>query len=631
MLEVIRSKAKGFLAVLLFGMLIASFAIWGIGDIFRRGARDTAVARVGGREISQIEYNRELQREVKRLQPILGGIQLDAEKMKQLGLPDRVIDTIVMRTLFDLAAAHDGIMISTALVSRLIQNDSSFRNEIGEFDRRRFEQFLSSNQISEAQFVTLMRARIARDQLIDSIAGGSAAPEIMLKPLVEFRLEKRSADIIAIPRSSITTIGEPDAAALNAFYQDHEKSFMAPEYRALSYVSLMADEYAKGIAIPDDKLREEYEIRIAEFETRETRDAEQIVLPTQEAATRVVELVRKGKDFAAAAKEVIGQPPIGLGAVTREALESQAPALADAVFKLEKPGTAGPVKTPFGWHVVRIIKITPGRRQSIEEARPQLAKAMAREQALDALYQVTNKLEDELASGAGLEEAAKRLALRLHKVPAIDQAGRDLRGAAVTGLPGGGAFLALAFSTEVGRDSRLTEIGTEGYFLLHVDQSTPPAPRPLESVRSQVVEAWNTEQREAAARTKAEGLLEKLKSGATIDSLAEANRILTVLHPAPFSRTAPATGHGLSPQLVARLFEVRPGESVMAPGPDGYVVATLREIKRADANADTAALAKAREELRSAIGNDIVLQYLGALRTRYPVTVNRAAFEKASP
>lgn len=626
MLEAIRSKAKGFLAVLLFGMLIASFAIWGIGDIFRRGARDTAVARVGSHEIGQIEYNRELQREVKRIQPLLGGIQLDAEKMKQLGLPDRVIDTIVTRMLFDLAAAHDGIVISTALVSRLIQNDPTFRDDLGQFDRRRFEQFLYNNQLSEAQFVTLMRARIARDQLIDSIAGGSAAPEIMLKPLIEFRLEKRSADIIAIPRSAITTVGEPDAAALTAFYRDHEKSFMAPEYRALSYVSLMADEYAKGIAIPDDKLREEYETRIAEFETKETRDAEQIVLPTEEAAARVVELVRKGKDFAAAAKEVIGQPPIGLGAVTREGLEAQAPALADAVFALEKPGTAGPVETPFGWHVVRILTITPGHRQRFEEARPVLAKAMAREQALEALYQITNKLEDELAGGAGLEDAAKRLALKLNKLPAIDQAGRDHKGAAVTGLPGGAAFLTTAFSTEVGRESRLTEIGTDGYFLLHVDESTPPAPRPLDTVQSQVVEAWKTEQREIAAKAKAEGLLEKLKSGTTIDSLG-----LVVQHPAPFSRTAPATGAGLSPQLVARLFEVRPGESVMAPGPEGYFVATLREIKRADPNADPAALDKAREELRSAIGNDIVLQYLGALRTRYPVTVNRAAFEKASP
>ena len=131
MLELIRSKAKGFLAVLLFGMLIASFAIWGIGDIFRRATRDTSVASVAGDEISLIEFNRELQREVKRIQPLLGGIQLDAEKMKQLGLYDRVIDTLVTRKLFDLAAARDGITISTALISRLIQNDPSFRNEIG--------------------------------------------------------------------------------------------------------------------------------------------------------------------------------------------------------------------------------------------------------------------------------------------------------------------------------------------------------------------------------------------------------------------------------------------------------------------------------------------------------------------
>ncbi|MFO0997200.1 MAG: SurA N-terminal domain-containing protein [Alphaproteobacteria bacterium] len=629
MLEAIRNKAKGFLAVLLFGMLIASFAIWGIGDIFRRGAREPAAASVGGQDISQREFSRELQREVKRLQPLLGGIQLDAEKMKQLGLYDRVIDALVTRRLFDLAAARDGITISTALVSRLIQNDPAFKNDVGEFDRRRFEQFLYNNQLSEQQFIALMQARIGRDQLIDSIAAGSAAPEVMAKPLFEFRLEKRAADVIAVPRSSITTIGEPDADALATFYRDHEKSFMAPEYRAVSYVMLMADAFAKGITIPEDKIKEEYETRISEFETRETRDAEQIVLPSKETAEHVADLVRKGKDFAATAKEAIGQPPIALGSVTRDGLEAQAPALADAVFALPKPGIAGPVETPFGWHVVRVSKITPGRRQRFEEVRGEIAKAMAREQALDSLYKVSNKLEDELAGGASLEEAAKRLELKLSKLADIDQAGRDRKGAPVAGLPGD--FVKVAFSTEVGRDSRLTEIGGDGYFLLHVDSATPPAPRPLDTVRAQVAEGWKTEQREAAAKAKAESLLEKLKSGSTIETLIQANKGLTVLHPAPFGRTAPVPGQGLSAELIARLFEVKPGESVMAPGPEGYFVATLREVKRADAKADPAAVARTREELRAAIGNDIVMQYLGALRTRYPVTINRSTFEKASP
>jgi peptidyl-prolyl cis-trans isomerase D len=281
--------------------------------------------------------------------------------------------------------------------------------------------------------------------------------------------------------------------------------------------------------------------------------------------------------------------------------------------------------------VVRIFKITPGRRQRFEEVRAEIAKAMAREQALDSLYQVANKLEDELAGGASLEEAAKRLELKLAKIPAIDQAGRDRKGTAVTGLPGGAEFLKVAYATEVGRDSRLTEIGNDGYFLLHVDESTPPAPRPLDTIRSEVAESWKTEQREAAAKAKAEGLLERLKAGTSIEALAQANKGLTVLHPAPFNRAVSATGQTLSPALVARLFEGRPGESVMAQGQEGYFVATLREVKRADANADPTALAKAREELSASIGNDIVIQYLGALRARYPVKVNRASFEKQTP
>ena len=626
MLTQLRKHSKGFLAVFLFGMLILSFAVWGIGDIFR-GHSDSFVVRVGDRKVGVQEFRIEAQRELRRLAPMMGGT-IDAEKARQMGLYDRIADGIVTRLLFEEAARREGIMISDSLVRDTIRNDVAFRDAAGGFDQRRYEQFLYNNQLTEGQFVALLRARMSRDQLASAIAAGVVAPDAMLRPLFAYRMERRNAEVVAIPRSAFGA-PEPDAAAIEAYYKDHERSFMAPEYRAINYVTMSAEELAKTIAIGDDKLREEYEARKADFEVPETREVEQFILDNKESAERAEALLKQGKDFAQVSKDTAKIAPITLGAVSKPMLESQSPELANAVFGLAQPGVTAPVETPFGWHILRVSKIVPGRRVPFEQVRADLAKFIAREQAVDQLYQIVNKFEDDLAAGTSLDDAATKYGLKAVKVASVDAAGRDAKGQAIADLPKSPEFLRTAFATDVGRDSRLVEYGNDGYFVIHVDGSTPPAVRPLDQVRAQVVEAWKNEKRDEAAKARAQAIVERVRGGADLAGIVAGEKGLRVMLPAPFTREAAEPAQGLTPQLSALLFEAKKGDVVMAPSPDGYVVGKLRDIHPGDPTADPKAYDQARLNMRNAVASDMLYAYVSSLRSRLKVEVNRTAFDSA--
>ena len=244
MLQHIRKYAKGFLAILLFGMLILSFGLWGIGDIFRSHGQDETVARIGSEKISLAQFNTELQREVRRIAPAFGG-QFDTERARQFGLFDRLLDHMVNRAILDQGARRLGLVVSDSAIAQLIQNEPGFRNEAGNFERARFDAFLANNQMSEGQFVALLKGRIARDQLAEAIATGGAAPSALIDPVFTYRMERRTAEILSVPRSAFV-VSDPDAAALEAFYKERQKAFMAPEYRSLTVVTFTVDELAKG-------------------------------------------------------------------------------------------------------------------------------------------------------------------------------------------------------------------------------------------------------------------------------------------------------------------------------------------------------------------------------------------------
>jgi peptidyl-prolyl cis-trans isomerase D len=621
MLEAIRKRSASLLVKLLFGLLVLSFGLWGIADVFSPGQGDNWAAEVGDIRIPAATVRNEYQRELRRLNAAFGNIE--AEQARALGLPSRVLNQLVDRTLLDLGAADLGISVSDTLIRQAIRDDQTFRNQLGNFDAELFRQILSINGLTENEYVARIRGEIARNQLIGSVAAGAAVPHSMVDAIYRYRGERRVAEILRVEDAAMDDIAEPDEAALRQFYQDNATLFTAPEYRAVTAVILLTRNLAKEIAISDHELEAAFEERIDEFSQPERRTLRQMVFSDENAAINAYDRLAGGADFATVAKEEAGLEPdtLEVGTVTRDRLPAE---LADAAFILAENAVSEPVQSPLGWHLIEVTAIEPARRPALNEVRDDLVTEIANEQALDALFDLTTRLEDALGSGATLEEAATELDLELRSIAAIDPQGLNPEGLPIVDLPLG--LLDSVFATDEKSESPLTEAGDEGYFVLRVGAVTPPTLKPLDTVRNDVVKAWKAERRSEFAKEIADSLASRLKGGNDPATVA-AEKGAVFLTSTPFSRSGEGFPDTLPKALIAAVFRTHPGDAVVVRGDKASYVARTKAVVAADPGADQARLTELRGELARAQGVDLLSQLTQALRRQHPVRVNNRLLE----
>lgn len=615
MLDALRKAAGTLVAKILFGLLVISFAIWGIGDIFRRGGFAVVIAEVGNQRITADEFKNEYDRYIQQLRPMFGG-ELDREKANQLGLQPQVLQRLIGQALFDQAVEDLHIAVSNQVIKANIMSDPNLQGPGGKFDPLAFRQMLSSSGYSEEGFVEAISREISRSELTGSVRATGYAPKIMVDALFRLREEARIADFVEIRDASIEDVGEPDDADVTAYYEKYADIFTAPEYRALTYVAITTKDIAQHIEITDEELQQAYEDNKGRFATPERRKLQQMVVADEDAAKRAAAMLAEGKDFAEVAKEVANQEgdDIELGTVTPAQIP---PDLRDAAFGIAAGEVSAPVKTAFGWHIVKAVEVTPGTQKTFDEVKDELRLELAEDQARDEIDGLTNRFEDLLAGGATIEEAAADLALQVQTVAAVDQRGLDESGEAVP-LPSKN-IVSTAFDSGEGLPSPLTEIGHDGYFILRVDKITPSAVRPLESIRDVVASGWKGEQRHMHAKARADEIAEAVKGG---KSLAEAAAPydLTPQVSEPFKRGQTEI---LPEGLIRALFEGGDGSVGTGESADGYLVAVVAAIQPADPAAGKEVLDKMQQQLNLAVGTDYLVQYGAALESRYPVEVNQ--------
>ncbi len=607
-----------FIVSVMFGMLIISFAIWGIGPIFNRGIRAQYVAEVGSQRIMPQEFQDQYRRELRRLQTMLQ-TEVTAERARELGLPQRVLREMISRVLFDLAAREAGVAVNDAVVRQAIFDNVSFHNAEGKFDRGVFQTLLNNAGYSEERFVALTRQDIVRNQVTEAITAGGAVPQVLLDDLYRYRNERRTAETVLVSAAAMTDIPTPSDADLEAYHKDHAEVFTAPEYRAVTAVMMTPADLAPRMSVSEDKLKDEYEARLADFKIPEERTLRQIILKDEAAAKDAAARIAKGESFDKVADELTGKPPLDLGTVKQA--DVPMPELAAAAFQAPEGGVTEPVQTPLGWHIAEVVKIIPGHTESFEEAKGKLTHELQLREASDAIYDLGNKLQDALGGGASLEEAGKKLDLKVVKIAAVDGKGLSPEGKPVAGLPQGPKFLSTAFSTEPGRDSDLREDDQGGFFLLHVDNVVPSQLRPLADVRDKVLAGWQADARRKAAAKAAQAMVEKAESGADLAALAKESGA-SVTTTAPFTRTGQGASPALPPELVASLFVAKIGDVVSSPSPQGAVVAKLASVVPADAKADAAGIHQLEDQLHGTIDADLLNAFTEALRERYGVEID---------
>ena len=617
MLFALRQAAGSLPAKIFFGALVASFAVWGIGDVFRHGGLDETVAEIGDSEISSRVFADNYRRQLNTLRQL----NISAEQARGLGLHLRLLDNLISQRLYDLQARDFGVYVSDRALNNEIRSQAAFRDEFGQFDRGRFQGALLRDGRSEGAFVDDLRREIRREQVIDSLVPGIPPPPTLADNLNQWRGERRVAKItrIVVAPAGIAT---PSQGELDAYHKTNSDRFTSPESRVVSYVHFTPQEFATDITVSEQELRDAYEDRATEFATPERRNILQLPFDDEEVAIKASRRIFDGEAFAYVAAELAGGNVITLGTVLRNELPVE---FAETAFSLAVGETSGPVERPDGWHLVHVTAIEPGSIPSFEQLRDELKNSIAEESAIDVMYTMANQLEDALGGGASIEEAASSLGLRVARVDGLDRNGRDADGAQIEALPDGARFAETAFNIEVGEESTLTESEDGGYLIVRVDASRPPALRPLASIHAQVISAWQSEKAQEAAVEQAKRLVEELNLGKTLDA-EPSHQKFSFVTSEPFTRNGNGAGDALPLSIVGDLFEIKLGGAAMAEINGVAVVAQLADIQPAS-SAEQSVQNDIAVRLRSEFSTDMLEQLRAELQQRYGVTVNQSAVD----
>jgi len=507
---------KAIMAAIM-GFLVISFAIWGIGDIFRGFGRN-AVATIGGTEIS-IEQFRQFYNE--RLQQ-LGrqvGRPITPDEARARGFDRQLLAQLVAETTIDEQTKRLRLGLADAEIAKRITSDPSFRGANGQFDRARFEQIIRQAGFTESRFIEEQRRTMLRKQIAQGITGDLKAPSTALAVLNQYQNEKRQIEYVALEAAQAGEIAAPTPEVLNKYFEDRKTLLRAPEYRKITLLPVAPNELAKPDAITDADARAYFEQHKASYGKPEKREIRQIVFPKPEEAAEARERISKGATFDDIAKErQLKVSDTDLGMVTKSDIID--PAVADAAFALRPGETSAPVKGRFGTLLLQAGKIEAGEEKTFEQVAAQIKRELAESRAKSEIGNLRDKIEDERAAGSTLAETAKKLGLKSVSIEAVDRSGRGLDGKPVAGLPQTPNVISAAFASDVGIDTEALQLPNGDYLYFDVTGVTPSRERPLDEVKDQVATRWRDDEIAKRLQAKADDLVGKLKAGAPFAQVA---------------------------------------------------------------------------------------------------------------
>ena len=599
--------------------LIGSFAIWGIGDIFRGFGLSTA-AKVGRTEITTEQfrqiYNDKLQEIGRQI-----GRPISTEQARALGFDRQILAQLTAEIALDERARALRLSLSDAEIARRITTQPAFQTAAGTFDAVRFREAIRQAGYTEQRFVAEQRRSSVRSQLSGTIMGGSLVPHAAIEAMDRYQNEQRSLEYVLLGTAQSGDLPAPTPEVVAQYFDQRKILFRAPEYRKIEVLALIPGDQANWIEVADDDIKKAYEEHRDNFGTPERRQLQQMVFPNVEAATAAAERIAKGATFTEVAKESgIADKDIELGTLAKKSIIDGV--VADAAFALKEGETSAPVQGRFGVTLMHVIKIEPGQVRPLEEVAPQIKKAIATENARKQIQSVYDKIEDVRSEGHTLAEAASTLKLAAHSIE-LDRSGHDSSGLPVKDLPDAQRLLAAAFSTDVGVDSDPLKV-QDGYVWFEVEGITPSRDRTLEEVKDRVEASWRADEIAKRLRDKAAQMLDKLKAGSTLADLAAAEglKVETIA-----SLKRGAASPPLSASATDKVFvtpkDAAAGAEAEQPGEQIVFRVTDIALPKTDMNSDEAKTIA--QSLNRSFSDDVFSQYITKVESEIGVTINRNA------
>ncbi len=529
MLQRIRDglQSQKWLMYILLGALAIIFAAWGAYGIVNVSVGGTTYAAEAGNQKVTLEAARNAWvQEQARYQQQLGG---EIPAPQRALLQDQILESMV-RELLLTEHAHDlGYRVSESDVQDAIRNIGAFQLG-GQYSPEIAKERLAQSGMSVEQFEDDLRASLQRSQLQGGIAMSDFETPTEVQRMRALEDEQREVRYALLPADKYSAGVQVDDAAVAAYYKAHQAQYMVPELVHLRYAELRLDQVAAQMHPSDADLKAAYDKNKDRYVEPERRRVRQIVIAPgkDEAAARkqaedVLAQAKAGKDFAALAKQYSADPGTAsnggdLGWVDRTQF-TQLPAFNDAIFGMSAGELKGPIKTQYGFHIVRVDEIQPGKAKSFDEVKPDLEAEVKRNAAADRFGTIQEQLQAKVdQGGADLDALAKEFTLQTGDIPQF------LRGAGGAPLGSAQPVQDLVFGDTALQPGHLggpVLVGEDRLVIVKVQDHRKPEPKPIAEVHDAIVAAIRKERGSEAALKAAQEGQAKLEAGTSFDDVAK--------------------------------------------------------------------------------------------------------------
>jgi peptidyl-prolyl cis-trans isomerase D len=607
------------------GVLIISFGVWGIADIFR-GFGQSRLATIGHTEISINEF-RQLYTE--KLQQIgrQFGRPLTPDQARAFGIDRQVLQQTIAEAALDEEALRLGLGQSDAETMRVIFNDPNFKGVNGNFDPQRFQAVIRQIGFTEQRYLADQRKVSLRRQIAGAISAGLEPSKATMEALGRFQNEQRGIEYVKLDAAQAGTIDPASPEALAAYFDDHKVQFRAPEYRKIAFVAITPEEIGKWTEVSDEDTKKLFEQRRDRLGTPDKREVSQMVFPNADEAAAARSRIASGLSFDDLAKERgLGAADVDLGMVSKSEIID--PPVADAAFSLNSGEVSQPVQGKFGVALVKIGKVEAGAQPTYESVAASLKKEIATERARTKVAELRDKMEDERGGGASVTEAAQKLGLAAVTIDTVDRSGRLPNGQPAAGIPAGLDVVSQAFNSDVGVDNDPISF-KGGYVWYDVLGITPSRERNLDEVKDQVEARWHDDQVMSKLKAKATEMVQKLDQGAKLaDEAATAGLKVETASGLKRNASLPGVPAGV---IAAAFRTARDGVGQTAGAANNeWIVFRVNDIAVPPVDFASDDVKKLKETLQRSLTDEQLAQYVTKLESDIGTTINQAAFAQVT-
>lgn len=574
MLQNIRDNSQGWIAKTIIGVIVVLLALTGFDAIFNAASNSQNAAEVNGEEISRYDLDQAMNMQRRQLAQQLGR-DFDPSLLDDRLLRDAALGSLIERMLLLQGAKNADFAFSREALDQLILQTPEFQVE-GAFNAARFDQVLQQMGYSRVQFRQLLEQEMLIGQLRAGISGTGFVTDQQVESFARLETQTRDFATLTVPAQR-ETIDVSDEQ-IKEYYDANGERFRTPEQVIVEYVELKKESFFDQVEVSDEELQDLYQKQIANL--AEQRRAAHILIETgaelsdDEGKAKIDEIaarLKAGEEFAAVAKEVSQDPGSAneggdLGFAGPGVYD---PAFEDALYALNEGQVSAPVKSEFGWHIIKLLGVQSPEVPPLENMRPELVRELKAQQVEQRFVEASKQLEDAAFEAADLSQPAQDLGLMVQATEAFGRDGGD-------GIAANRQVIQAAFSEEVlvdGANSSVIELDPDTSIALRVKEHLQPAAIPLADVRDDIVQQLQQSLAAERARSEGERLLADLRNGQQSDGQWQAIEAAT------------RSQEGVAPALLQEVFRMphpadqdKPSYAGVALGNGDYVVVRLNGV-----------------------------------------------------